>query len=84
MELVVELKEEFLFKSSLLLSNSSSKDGSSAFEANFSTFVHLKQQKIRKLFQIVLKFIFVAQVSPDKVDPRQKVTYSFQLFGGQF
>ena len=25
-----------------------------------------------------------SQVSPDKVDPRQKVTYSFQLFGGQF
>ena len=25
-----------------------------------------------------------AQVSPDKVDPWQKVTYSFQLFGGQF
>ena len=24
------------------------------------------------------------QVSPDKVDPRQKVTYSFQLFGEQF
>ena len=24
------------------------------------------------------------QVSPDKVDPRQKVSYSFQLYGGRF
>ena len=24
------------------------------------------------------------QASTDKVDPRQKMTYSFQLFGGQY
>ena len=50
MEFVVEVeevKDEFRFKSALfwLLSRSSSKFWSSAFEANFSTFVHLKSWK---------------------------------------
>ena len=30
------------------------------------------------------KGILSSQVSTDKLDPRQKLTYSFQLFGGQY
>ena len=33
---------------------------------------------------IYIFFTFLSQVSPDIVDPRQKLTYGYQLFGGQF
>ena len=40
---------------------------------------------IKSLSKVLDKITaYYAQVSLDKVDPRQKVTYTFQLFGGQF
>ena len=40
---------------------------------------------LRKLLDITgNSYIVRTQVSPDKVDPRQKFAYLFQLLGGQF